>query len=280
MPRRSRSPTRAASKPLAEVRPREASVAAGRNSVRDYVNTAASVCLGPHFENQSPDYPIFSVLVTQREPRPGRAGGAAVDRRWRQEQAGHRSSRRARAARRRAAEAAEVPLREARPRGPVAEGPRPGRSTARSWSRRTPASTTGRASGSSPSSLRSSWRRWFTAATSSSASPARRSTPARSTSSPSWASPRSRRVQAHRAPARPAARPAPGSLRTARRAEGPDRQPGEPRRGRPAPADRGRQARRAHRDCAQSLHERHRLLGQAAALRAGAESRGESGSAS
>ena len=35
-------------------------------SVRDLVNIAGSVCLGPQFENRSPDYPVFSVLVTTR----------------------------------------------------------------------------------------------------------------------------------------------------------------------------------------------------------------------
>lgn len=35
-------------------------------SVRDLVNIAGSVCLGPQFENKSPDYPVFSVLVTRR----------------------------------------------------------------------------------------------------------------------------------------------------------------------------------------------------------------------
>ena len=34
-------------------------------SIRDVVNTAASVCLAPHFENHAPDYPIFSILVTR-----------------------------------------------------------------------------------------------------------------------------------------------------------------------------------------------------------------------
>lgn len=50
------------SKPLAEVLHGKAGIA-GRNSVRDLVNAAASLCLGPHFENQSPDYPVFNVLV-------------------------------------------------------------------------------------------------------------------------------------------------------------------------------------------------------------------------
>ncbi len=53
------------SRPLAEVLHGKASVAAGRNSVRDLVNASASLCLGPHFENQSPDYPVFNVLVTK-----------------------------------------------------------------------------------------------------------------------------------------------------------------------------------------------------------------------
>lgn len=35
-------------------------------TVRDYVKTAASVLLAPHFEDQSPEYPIFSVAVTRQ----------------------------------------------------------------------------------------------------------------------------------------------------------------------------------------------------------------------
>ncbi|MBK5931767.1 DUF6079 family protein [Halochromatium salexigens] len=31
---------------------------------RDLVNTIAGVCLAPNFENQAPDYPVFSVLIT------------------------------------------------------------------------------------------------------------------------------------------------------------------------------------------------------------------------
>jgi hypothetical protein len=31
---------------------------------RDLVNTIAGICLAPHFENQAPDYPFFSVLIT------------------------------------------------------------------------------------------------------------------------------------------------------------------------------------------------------------------------
>ncbi|MFC1806483.1 DUF6079 family protein, partial [Planctomycetota bacterium] len=40
-----------------------------RANVRDTVNVAGSVCLAPHFEDQAPDYPTFSVLIT-RENRP------------------------------------------------------------------------------------------------------------------------------------------------------------------------------------------------------------------
>lgn len=31
---------------------------------RDFVNTIAGICLGPNFENQAPDYPHFSILIT------------------------------------------------------------------------------------------------------------------------------------------------------------------------------------------------------------------------
>ena len=31
---------------------------------RDMVNTIAAICLSPHFENQAPDYPFFTVLIT------------------------------------------------------------------------------------------------------------------------------------------------------------------------------------------------------------------------
>lgn len=31
---------------------------------RDLVNTIAGICLAPHFENQAPDYPFFSILIT------------------------------------------------------------------------------------------------------------------------------------------------------------------------------------------------------------------------
>ncbi|MFC1856322.1 DUF6079 family protein, partial [Thermodesulfobacteriota bacterium] len=31
---------------------------------RDLVNTIAGICLAPHFENQAPDYPFFSLLIT------------------------------------------------------------------------------------------------------------------------------------------------------------------------------------------------------------------------
>ncbi len=51
---------------------------AGRMSVRDLVNLAGGVCLAPHFENRSPDYPNFGVLVT----RENREQAAAEALRW------------------------------------------------------------------------------------------------------------------------------------------------------------------------------------------------------
>ena len=35
-----------------------------RINFRDLVNTVAAVCLGAHFQDQAPDYPLFSVLIT------------------------------------------------------------------------------------------------------------------------------------------------------------------------------------------------------------------------
>ena len=35
-----------------------------RTNFRDFVNTIGSICLAPHFEDQAPDYPVFSVHVT------------------------------------------------------------------------------------------------------------------------------------------------------------------------------------------------------------------------
>lgn len=52
-------------KALAEVIRGKISAGGPQSSVRDLVNTAGSVCLAPQFENQSPDYPVFSVLVTR-----------------------------------------------------------------------------------------------------------------------------------------------------------------------------------------------------------------------
>jgi len=38
--------------------------AGGQSNIRDVVNTVGSVCLAPHFEDQAPEYPHFSKLVT------------------------------------------------------------------------------------------------------------------------------------------------------------------------------------------------------------------------
>jgi hypothetical protein len=41
-----------------------------RTNVRDIVNTAGAVCLSTHFQNQAPDYPVFSILITgQNRPQ-------------------------------------------------------------------------------------------------------------------------------------------------------------------------------------------------------------------
>ncbi len=47
-------------------------------SVRDIVNGVGSVCLSPHFENQAPEYPKFSVLITSAN----RAQAASEALRW------------------------------------------------------------------------------------------------------------------------------------------------------------------------------------------------------
>ena len=88
--------------------------------------------LAPHFAEPESRLPDLQRPGHTAESRSGCAGGIAVDRRWREEQAGHGSSRRARIARRRAAEAAQLALRQARPRAARAEGEGPGRSTGRS----------------------------------------------------------------------------------------------------------------------------------------------------
>jgi len=35
-----------------------------RINFRDLVNTIAGICLGPHFQDQAPEYPVFSILIT------------------------------------------------------------------------------------------------------------------------------------------------------------------------------------------------------------------------
>ncbi len=57
---------------LAEVIQGKVSGGASRAGVRELVNTAASVCMAPHFLSQAEDYPTFSVLITV-----GRGGNLA-----------------------------------------------------------------------------------------------------------------------------------------------------------------------------------------------------------
>ena len=52
-------------KPLLErVKGKVTSAAGSPINVRDFVNTAASVCLGTHFEEQASEYPVFTTLIT------------------------------------------------------------------------------------------------------------------------------------------------------------------------------------------------------------------------
>lgn len=50
---------------LAEVIQGKVAGGVSRAGVRDLVNTAASVCLAPHFLDRAPEYPIFTVLITR-----------------------------------------------------------------------------------------------------------------------------------------------------------------------------------------------------------------------
>ncbi len=65
-------------KTLAEVVQGHLTGGVSRSSVRDIINVAGSVCLAPNFENKSPDYPIFSVLITAKN----RAQAASEALRW------------------------------------------------------------------------------------------------------------------------------------------------------------------------------------------------------
>lgn len=53
-------------KPLLEwIKGRLTAIGGSRANVRDIVNTVGSVCLAAHFEDQAPEYPTFSVLITK-----------------------------------------------------------------------------------------------------------------------------------------------------------------------------------------------------------------------
>ena len=54
------------SKPLQEVIHGKVPGGIPNASVRDLVNIAGSICLASQFENKSPDYPVFSVLITRK----------------------------------------------------------------------------------------------------------------------------------------------------------------------------------------------------------------------
>jgi hypothetical protein len=65
-------------RPLSQVIQGKVAAGLGQATVRDLVNTAAGVCLAPEFEDRSPDYPTFTVLIT----RDNRAQAAQDALRW------------------------------------------------------------------------------------------------------------------------------------------------------------------------------------------------------
>ena len=46
------------------VKGKAAAASGGRANVRDTVNGVAAICLSPHFQDQAPNYPTFSILIT------------------------------------------------------------------------------------------------------------------------------------------------------------------------------------------------------------------------
>ncbi len=60
---------------LAWITGKPAATGGARANVRDLVNTAGSVCLAPHFADDAPEYPTFSVLITSAN-RPQAAADA------------------------------------------------------------------------------------------------------------------------------------------------------------------------------------------------------------
>ena len=73
--------------------------AGSRPNVRDMVNTVASVCLAPHFEDQAEKYPTLLRADYRRQPDAGGTGRTALDERHHPEQASHRRPRRPQTAR-------------------------------------------------------------------------------------------------------------------------------------------------------------------------------------
>jgi hypothetical protein len=101
-----------------------------RFNFRDLVNTIAGICLGPHFQDQAPEYPFFSVLLTgaNRAQAAQDALRAVAGQSGNQfpHQVGHRGARCPGAARRRAARSLPVQVRQAHPWRRQEKGPRTG----------------------------------------------------------------------------------------------------------------------------------------------------------
>ena len=81
------------------LRGKGAAAGGSRANVRDIVNTVGSVCLAAHFQDQAPDYPVFSVLITSQNRSQAAQDALRAIAGQNQDQTGHSSARRAGTAR-------------------------------------------------------------------------------------------------------------------------------------------------------------------------------------
>ena len=97
-----------------------------RINFRDLVNTVAGICLGTHFQDQAPEYPFFSVLITGANRAQAAQDALRAIAGPEPHQTGGRGARRAGAARRRASRPVPIEIRQPHPGDRQEEGPRPG----------------------------------------------------------------------------------------------------------------------------------------------------------
>ena len=116
------------SKTLAGGRSRQAAAERDGEGLRQHRRFGAA---GAALRRQEPGVPDLQRAGHAPEPRSGRAGSAALDCRWREEQAGRGDPRCAGVAGRRNAEAAQLALRQERARRFEPERPRPGAQSVR-----------------------------------------------------------------------------------------------------------------------------------------------------